>query len=109
MIILPFFYWGELMKIQVTIKSIHEERPSGHKPTALFAGGIHYVETFNCEHSRKHASLFIAVLDLSANQCGIQTGEFKSDPFFMAEMDKIIKQIESLHAYLTKEQQKLTT
>ena len=90
-------------KIEVTIRSV-TERPSGHKPTAFFAGGIDYKETFSCKHSRKHALLFMKVLDLSANQCGIDSKEFPSDSHFTSEMNKLVQQIESLH-HLTKQQQ----
>lgn len=84
------------MKIQITVKSIHD-RPSGHKLSPKFAGGIDYTETFSCKHAKDHAFLFMKVLDLSANQCGVDTGEFPADPTFTAQMNDLIQQIESLH------------
>ena len=88
------------MKIEVIVRSVHDARPSGHKPSAVFAGGINYKETIWCPHAREHAILFMKVCDLSAELCGIQKGEFRDDPHFKDRWEKIVKDIEELHAYV---------
>jgi hypothetical protein len=102
------------MKIEVIVRSVHDTRPSGHKPTALFAGGIsdkpyHYKETIWCPHVKEHAALFMKVFDLSAELCGIQKGEFKDDPHFKDRWEKIVKDIEELHVYVVSHQGKAKT
>jgi len=92
------------MKFEVILRSIHEERPSGHNPSAQFRGGISYKETFWCSHAREHAQLFIKLFDLSAQQCGIDKGEFKQDLRFTHAFHKLEKQIESLHSHILKTQ-----
>ena len=42
------------------------------------------------------------ILDLSAMQCGMETGEFKNDDYFYGEMTQIIQHIETLHEYMKK-------
>ena len=84
------------MDIEVTVKSVHE-RPSGHKLTTKFAGGIDYKETFTCKHAKQHAMLFVKILDLSGYSCGIEKGEFKPDPKFMEKWKVLVENIESLH------------
>lgn len=95
------------MKITVTVKSEGAKRPSGHKLSPAFSGGIDYKETFTCANAKEHADLFMKILDLTAMQCGIETGEFKVDLYFISEMNAIITRIESLHGYTKKGQRKL--
>jgi hypothetical protein len=88
------------MKIEVTVKSTVEKRPSGHKPSTFFAGGIDYKETFSCRHWREHVKALMQLLDLSANQCGILKGEFPQDATFMMGMKKLLVDMDSLHKYV---------
>ena len=88
--------------IVVTVKSEGATRPSEHKLNPAFTGGINYKETFTCANARKHADLFMKILDLTAVQCGIETKEFKPDPYFISEMNATVTRIESLHAYVKK-------
>ena len=90
------------MAIVVTVRSEGATRPSGHKLSPTFSGGIDYKETFTCPHSRDHADLFMKVLDLSAMKCGIDMGEFKPDTYFIGHMQSLITQIDSLHKYVKK-------
>lgn len=84
------------MTIIVTVKS-EATRPSEHKLSPLFSGGINYKETFTCANARKHADLFMKILDLVAIQCGIERGEFVKNPVFTIQMDRIVESIEDLH------------
>jgi len=89
-----------MLTIIVTVKSEGATRPSGHKLSPLFSGGIDYKETFTCSHSRTHADLFMKILDLSAKQCGTMREEFPSDEYFTEQMDRLVVEIEALHQYL---------
>jgi hypothetical protein len=94
------------MKIEVTVKSIHE-RPSEHRLSPAFAGdGFDHKETFICPHAKEHALLFCKVLDLSAMKCGIDQHEFASDPHFTANMNQLIKMVDKLHEKLPKNPKK---
>jgi len=93
------------MKIEVTVKSIHE-RPSEHRLSPGFAEGFDHKETFTCPHAKEHALLFCKILDLSAMKCGIDQHEFASDPQFTANMNHLIKLIDRLYATLPKNPKK---
>jgi hypothetical protein len=88
------------VKIKVTVKSEGAVRPSEHKLSPEFSGGIDYTETFSCDHSRQHANLLMRMLDLTAEKCGIDTGEFAADNYFTKTMNNLIRQIEHLHSYV---------
>lgn len=88
------------IKIKVTVKSECAVRPSEHRLSPAFSGGIDYEETFSCNHSRQHANLFMKLLDLSAEKCGIDTGEFAADDYFTKTMNDLIRRIEHLHGYV---------
>jgi len=95
------------MKITVTVKSEGAIRPSEHKLSPGFVGGIDYKETFTCTHAKEHADLFMKILDLSARQCGIETKEFPKDLVFTIQMDRIVEQIGDLHRYIKEGQRTL--
>jgi hypothetical protein len=94
------------MKIEVTVKSIHE-RPSGHRLSPAFAGkSFNHKEIFTCPQAKEHALLFCKILDLSAMKCGIDRHEFAPDPQFTANMNHIIKLIDKLHTTIPKNPKK---
>jgi hypothetical protein len=84
------------MEIEITVRSKHH-RPSQHKLTPAMAGGIDYKETFTCSHTRKHADLFMKMLDISGVACGMESGEFETDKEWLKHWKNVEALIEFVH------------